>query len=85
MTLPGATNPGQSGLGSDSNEGVLRNPQRFSITKTSPSDYFVSYQHSLDGGGSYPSAEMQWVYSTAPVNWASYMKVTVIPIVLRVL
>ena len=26
--------------------------------------------HSLEGEGSYPSAEVQSVYSTAPANWA---------------
>ena len=46
---------------------VLRISQSPSITGTSPSDCFVSYPgHSL--GGSYPSAEMQSVYSTAPAD-----------------
>ena len=64
--------PGQSGLGSNGNEGVLCIPQGPSITGTSPSDCFVSYPgHSL-GGGSYPSAEMQSVYSTAPADWARF-------------
>ncbi len=36
--------------------------------RTSPSDCLVSYLgHSL--GGSYPSAEVQSVYSTAPADW----------------
>ena len=40
--------PGQSGPGSNSNEGVLRIPQSPSITGTSPSDCLVSYLgHSL--------------------------------------
>ena len=43
-TLPGANAPSQSGLGSNSNEGVLRIPQSFSITGASPSDFLVSYQ-----------------------------------------
>ena len=70
-TLSGATILGQSGSGSDGNEGVLHIPQSFSITGTSPSDCFVSYQdiHS-GGGGFYSSAEHQSVYSTAPANWA---------------
>ena len=42
--LSGATTPGQSGSGSDSNEGVLCIPQSSSITGTSPSDCLVSYQ-----------------------------------------
>ena len=35
---------GQSGLGSDGNEGVLRIPQSLSMTETSSSNYIVSYQ-----------------------------------------
>ena len=69
-TLSGATTSGQSGPGSNGNEGVLCIPQSSSITGTSPSDCLVSYPgHSL-GGESYPSAEKQSVYSTAPVDWA---------------
>ena len=65
------TTPGQSGPGNDGNEGVLRIPQSSSIAGTSPSDCLVSYAgHSLVGGGSYPSAEVQSVYSTAPADWA---------------
>ena len=42
-------------------------PQSFSITGVSPSNGLMSYPgHSLMGGGSYPSVEMQSVYSTAP-------------------
>ena len=67
--LSGATTPSQSGPGSDGNEGVLRIPQSSSTAGTSPSDCLVSYPgHSL--GGSYPSAEVQSVYSTAPADWA---------------
>ena len=71
--LSGATTPGQSGPGSNGNEGVPRIPQSSSITGTSPSDCLVSYPgHScVCGGGSYPSAEKQLVYSTAPVDWAT--------------
>ena len=58
---------GQSGPGSDGNEGVLCIPQR------SLSDCLVSYLgHSL-GWGSYSSAEVQSVYSTAPANWAVHI------------
>ena len=61
--------PGRSGPGSNGNERVLCIPQSPSITVTSPSDRLVSYPgHSLEG--SYPSAEVQSVYSTAPANWA---------------
>ena len=49
--LSGATTPGQSGPGSNGNEGVLRIPQSSSIAGTSPSDCLVSYPgHSLGGG-----------------------------------
>ena len=69
--LSGAPTPGQSGLGSDGNEGVLRIPQSSSIAGTSPSDCLVSYPgHLLGGGVSYTSAEKQSVYSTAPADWA---------------
>ena len=40
--LSGATTPGQSELGSDGNEGVLRIPPSSSIAGTSPFDYLVS-------------------------------------------
>ena len=66
-TLLGATTPGQGGPGSDGNEGVLRISQSSSITGTSPSDCLVSHPgHSL--GESYPSAEVQSVYSEAPAD-----------------
>ena len=43
--------PGQSGPGSNGNEGVLHIPQGPSITGTSPSDCLLSYPgHSLVGG-----------------------------------
>ena len=75
MALSGATTPGQSEPGSDGNEGVLRIPQSSSTAGTSPSDYLVSYPvHLLGRGGSYPSAEVQSVYSTAPVDWAIWFK-----------
>ena len=57
------------GPASDGNEKVLRIPQCFYITETSPSDCLVSYPgHSL--WGSYLPAEKQLIYSTAPVNWS---------------
>ena len=56
---------GQSGPGSDGNEGVLCIPQSSSNVGTSQWDCLVSYPgHSF--GGSYPSAEKQSEYSTAP-------------------
>ena len=47
-TLSDAATPGQSGPGSDANEGVLHIPQSSSTAGTSPSDCSVSYPgHSL--------------------------------------
>ena len=47
-TLSGATTLGQSGPGSDGNEGVIHISQSSSITGASPPDYLVSYSgHSL--------------------------------------
>ena len=72
-TLSGATTPGQSWPGSNGSEGVLHIPKSSSITGSSPSNYLVSYlRHSLRE--SYSSAEMQSVYSTAPVDWARHWK-----------
>ena len=45
-------------------------PQSSSITGVSPSDFLVSYLWHWLVGGSYPSVEMQSIYSTAPANWA---------------
>ena len=48
--LSGATTLGQSGPGSDGNEGVFRIPQNSSTAGTLPSDCLVSYPgHSLGG------------------------------------
>ena len=56
--------------GSDGNEGVLRISKISNISWTSPSDCLVSYPgHFL--GESYPSAEMQSMYTTAPADWAT--------------
>ena len=72
MTLLGAITLGQSGCGSEGNEGVLCIPQSFSITGASRSDCLMSYpEHSL--GESYPSTEMQSVYSTATADWAKHL------------
>ena len=69
-TLSGATILGQSGPESDGNEEVLCILQSFNITEASVC--LVSYPgHSLRGG-SYPSAEMQSVYSIPLANWARY-------------
>ena len=51
-TLSGATTPGQSGPGSNGNEGVLHIPKISSITGASSSDGLMSYLgHSLEGWG----------------------------------
>ena len=73
--LTGTTTPGQSGPGSDGNEGVLRIPQRSSITGSSPSDRLSYPGLTFGGGGLTPSAEVQSVYSTAPTDWAKERKV----------
>ena len=71
MTLSDATKPSQSRPRSHGNEGVLDIHQSSSITETSQLDCLVSYPgHSLEE--SYPSAEMQSVYSTAPTNKATH-------------
>ena len=65
-TRSGTTTQGQRGPGSDGNEGVL---QRSSITGVSPSVCLMSYPgQSL--GESYPFAETQSLYCTAPDDWA---------------
>ena len=63
MTLSNAISPCQNGPGSDR---VLHIPHSSSITGTSPSDCLVSNAGHSFGTGSYPSAEKQLVYSTAP-------------------
>ena len=61
-TLSGATTPGQSGPGINSNEGVLSIPQSSNITGASLSDCLVSYPgHLLEE--SYTFAEMKSMYS----------------------
>ena len=70
--LAHATSPGQSRSGGVGNEGVLRISQSSSITGASPSDCLMSYPGHLFGM-SYPYAEIQTVYSTAPADWAAFM------------
>ena len=68
-TLSGTTTLSQSGSGSDDSERVLHISQSSSITGALPSDCIMSYPgHSLRE--SYPSGEMQSVYSMAPANRA---------------
>ena len=64
--LSGATTPGLSGPGNDGNEEVLCIPRSSSITGILPLDCLVSYPGHPLGGVTYPSAEVQSVYSTAP-------------------
>ena len=79
----GATTLGQSGPGSEGSEGVLCIPQSSCITGTSPLDCLVSYPgHSL--GESYPSAEKQSVYSTAPADWATPDRVLSVMVMSRI-
>ena len=51
---------------SNGNKGVLCIPQSSSITEALPSDCLMSHPGHALGRGSYSSAEMQSVYSTAP-------------------
>ena len=67
--LSGAITLGQSRPGSNDNKMIFHIPQN-SGSGASPSDSFVSYQGLLLGG-SYPRAEMQSMYSTAPANLAN--------------
>ena len=69
-TLSGATTPGQSGPGSEGDEGVLSITQSSSITGASPSNGLSHKQDTRKGDGSYLSAEMRSVYSTAPADKA---------------
>ena len=53
MTISGATTPGQSGLGSDGNEGVLHIPQSSYVTRPSLSDC-LSYIQDTNCGEAVP-------------------------------
>ena len=69
-TLSGATTPGQIGHGNNGTGGIHQIPQSSGIIGASLSECLVSYLgHSLEK--SYPSAEMQLLYSTAPADWAN--------------
>ena len=57
----------QSGPGSNGNEGVLHIPES-SKAEASPSDTVCVLYMTLVGFGSYPSAEMQSVYSTVSAD-----------------
>ena len=67
-TLSGATIPGPSGPGSEGNVEVLHISPKSNLTEASPSDCLVSYPgYSL--GETYPSVEIQSVYSATPADW----------------
>ena len=66
-TLLGTTTPGQSGSGSNGNEGVLQIPQSFRIGTSS--DGLVSYPGHTLAEGFYLSEEMESVYSKIPADW----------------
>ena len=67
-TRSSATTSDHGGPGSDGNEWLLHIPLSSSITGTSPSDCFVSYQDTCWQGRSYPFAVIQSVYSIAPAD-----------------
>ena len=73
MSLSGATSPGQNGPGSHGNEEVLCIPQKLQHYR-SLKLFNVIIKTLIGEGGSYPSAEMQLVYSTPPANWAMCRK-----------
>ena len=60
--------PGQSGLGSDGNKGVLPHSWNLTIRLFSVNSRMLFGE--WGGVGSYPSAEVQLVYSTAQADWA---------------
>ena len=57
----------------DANDGVLCIPQSSSFTGASSSNCLVSRTLIWLEEGSYPSAEIQSVYSTAPADWAKHL------------
>ena len=62
---------GNTTLDQNGNEGVLCIPQSSSTTAASPSNCIVSYLGHI-------AAEIQWVYSTAPTDWAATIKVSLV-------
>ena len=71
--LSGAITLGQSGPGSDGNEGVLHIPQSSGITGASLSDCLMSYLGHSVGEILTPSAEMQSVYSTMQTQNVNFL------------
>ena len=70
-TLSGATTLSQSGPGSNSNEGGTPHLPMLQHYWNLTIRLFSVIFRTPVGGGSYPSAEKQLVYSTAPTDWAS--------------
>ena len=59
-TLSGTTSPGQSGLSSDGNKGILHTSKSSSVTETSPSDCLVPYlQNALEGSKRFSQCILQ--------------------------
>ena len=75
-SLSVTTMPGQNEPGSHGNEGILHVSQKLQNYWSITIRLFSVISRTLVvvvvvGGGSYPSAEVQSVYSTAPADWAS--------------
>ena len=68
-TLLGATTPGQSGPGSDGNEGVLHIPQSSSITGASSSDCLMSYLRHLIREGLTPLQRCNVSYNRSQLGY----------------
>ena len=66
-TLSGVSTPGQSGPGSDSNEGVLHISPNSSITGASPLDCLISYPGHSFGGFSHLCRKAVGVFYSP--NW----------------
>ena len=67
--LSGASTLGQSGPGSNSNEGCTLHFLKLQHYWNLTIRLFNVISRTFVGRGSYPSAEMQSVYSTASANW----------------
>ena len=76
-TLSGATTPSQGGPESNGNEKVLYFTQ-ISKTWDSLSDRLMSFPGQSLVGKSYPSAETQSIFSTAPADWVTKYMVTMV-------
>ena len=74
LALSSATTLGHSRPGCNDNEGIFQISQS-SRAAAPPSDSLVSYIRTLiGGGGSYSSAKMLSVYSTAAADWGGAVK-----------